>query len=227
MNKTASNTPTKVYGENVEHYFLFGIPCSGKGEHGKIIQKECPVKLQKIEMGELFRNEIKLGTRLGKIIEKDVWAGNLLNDEYAFEMLNRFDLGLDTLFDGALRTPSQERDYSYTLYDMHSDGYTIHPAIISIDTKIDTAIARMTIRLEKTKAKGLPVRKDDELEILRHRINLAETVTAEALYNAKHRNIPTLHVDGETDILGTPEAYQYRVNEINTFIKGLRQKHRV
>ncbi|MDR1338426.1 MAG: nucleoside monophosphate kinase [Rickettsiales bacterium] len=208
----------------VEHYALFGIPCSGKGEHSKIINGFSNNDLQIIEMGAEFRKEIYSATMLGQIIAPDVWAGNLLPDHYATHIVNRYSLAQNTLFDGYPRTLAQAREYHKRIKSLRKrHGYEVRPMAIFIDTKEETAVARMKNRIATANRKGIPVRADDVEEVLRHRIKLANTVTAQAMDYLDSKGVPVLVVDGQTDILGDDKnLYTQRVDEIQDFVSHVR-----
>lgn len=209
----------------VEHYLLYGIPCSGKGEHCKIIKANENENTQVIEMGQSFRDEIEEQTMMGRTIKDTVWSGDLLDDEYATEIIKRYSLETDTIFDGYPRTPNQSWEYIGVLAAMDICKYDVIPVAFDIVTKKDTAIERMKLRIKGAIARKAPVRKDDQLEILSHRIDLANTITHEAKEILRSKKIPILELNGESDILNNPIAYGHRVRDIRKFLEKSRYQH--
>jgi len=86
---------------------LFGIQGSGKGTQAKMLSEKLAMK--HINLGELFRQEIKAGTEIGKIAKVYIDKGNLVPDEYVYHMIDNYvGLGIKGLiFDGFPRNRDQ------------------------------------------------------------------------------------------------------------------------
>lgn len=88
---------------------MLGKPGSGKGTVGKMLAKK--LEITHISMGDLFKSYIKNTGDLGEKIESYVLKGNLVPDEYTFELLERRLLEEDckngVILDGFPRTVKQ------------------------------------------------------------------------------------------------------------------------
>jgi adenylate kinase len=88
---------------------LLGPPGSGKGTHGKGLSAELGVPL--IATGDILRQAIAEGTRLGQAAQADVKAGRLVADETVLGLietrLGHSDAANGFLLDGFPRTVAQ------------------------------------------------------------------------------------------------------------------------
>jgi adenylate kinase len=96
---------------NYTFLLFFGAPGSGKGTQAQLLGKK--LKFPVISTGDLIRQEIKAGSKLGSRIEKDMAAGKLASDSVVKNLLNaRVNLGdivSGALFDGYPRRPTQQK----------------------------------------------------------------------------------------------------------------------
>jgi adenylate kinase len=87
---------------------IFGPPGSGKGTYSMRLKEK--YGLEKISTGDIFREEIKKGTELGKRIENYLKEGKLVPDETVIEVVERKLKGLDNfILDGFPRTVEQAK----------------------------------------------------------------------------------------------------------------------
>jgi len=87
---------------------IFGPPGSGKGTYSSRLKEI--FGLEKISTGDIFREEIKKGSTLGKKIEKFVKEGKLVPDEIVIEVVNEKIRNLDNfILDGYPRTIEQAK----------------------------------------------------------------------------------------------------------------------
>ncbi len=86
---------------------LFGIQGSGKGTQAKLLSEKLAMK--HINLGEMFRQEIKAETEIGKIAKVYIDKGNLVPDEFVYHMIDNYvGLGIKGLiFDGFPRNKDQ------------------------------------------------------------------------------------------------------------------------
>lgn len=88
---------------------IMGPPASGKGSQKPFLTEE--LNIPQISTGEMFRNEIKKGTSLGKKIEKGMSEGKLVTDELTNEIvkerLKEEDVSKGFILDGYPRTLPQ------------------------------------------------------------------------------------------------------------------------
>jgi len=94
--------------------------------------------LEKISTGDIFREEIKRGTELGKRIENYLKEGKLVPDETVIEVVKRKLEGLDNfILDGFPRTVEQAKAL---------DGITKIDAIIKINAHKEILIEKISAR---------------------------------------------------------------------------------
>ena len=67
---------------------IFGPPGAGKGTQSSFIVKK--YKLHQLSTGELLRKEIKEKTKLGQQIESKINSGNLVSDETAGDLIEKY-----------------------------------------------------------------------------------------------------------------------------------------
>ena len=88
---------------------LLGAPGAGKGTQAAIISKD--LGLPHISSGDIFRENVKKHTDLGKIAEEYLNRGDLVPDNVTIAMirdrLSREDCGRGAVLDGFPRTPAQ------------------------------------------------------------------------------------------------------------------------
>jgi adenylate kinase len=87
---------------------IFGPPGSGKGTYSSRLKEI--FNLEKISTGDIFREEIKKGSTLGKKIEEFVKGGKLVPDKIVIEVVNEKIRNLDNfILDGYPRTIEQAK----------------------------------------------------------------------------------------------------------------------
>lgn len=93
----------------MNYYILLGPPGAGKGTQAKLIVER--FHYLHISTGDLLRNEIKMGTELGKMASEIINRGDLVSDEIVEEMIkNKIESNPQAkgfLFDGFPRTIAQ------------------------------------------------------------------------------------------------------------------------
>jgi len=90
---------------------LLGIPGVGKGTYAGILSKN--YKIPHISTGQILRDEVKKGTKLGKKVEEIINRGDLVPDEIVIQIvrdrLEKDDCKNGFLLDGFPRTVPQAR----------------------------------------------------------------------------------------------------------------------
>jgi len=88
---------------------MLGPPGVGKGTQAKILSER--TGLVHISSGDLFRENIKNRTELGKLAQTFISKGELVPDDVTIAMirerLSRPDFGIGAILDGFPRTPTQ------------------------------------------------------------------------------------------------------------------------
>ncbi len=123
---------------------LLGAPGSGKGTVGKIVAED--LKLAHISTGDLFRENLKNETELGKEAKKYMDKGELVPDEVTIKMLkerlNEKDVENGAVLDGFPRTEVQAQSLDKMLGEM---GAKVDMAL-NIDVPFDEIVERIANR---------------------------------------------------------------------------------
>lgn len=123
---------------------LLGAPGSGKGTAGKVIAED--LKLAHISTGDLFRENLKNETELGKEAKKYMDKGELVPDEVTIKMLkerlNEADVENGAVLDGFPRTGVQAVSLDNMLNEM---GAKVDMAL-NIDVPFDEIVERIANR---------------------------------------------------------------------------------
>ena len=131
---------------------FLGAPGAGKGTFANMLTDE--ISIAHISTGEIFRNEIKNETELGKTAKKYVESGNLVPDEIVAEMvskrLNDADCNKGFILDGFPRTINQAKLLTDALEKISK---TID-AVIYFDAGDELLLKRLTARLTCRKCNG-------------------------------------------------------------------------
>lgn len=123
---------------------LLGAPGSGKGTVGEILTKD--LKLAHISTGDLFRENLKNETELGKKAKEYMDKGELVPDEITIGMLQdrmkKDDVENGAIFDGFPRTKLQAESLDKML---EAEGHKVDMAL-NIDVPFDEIVERIANR---------------------------------------------------------------------------------
>ena len=90
---------------------LLGAPGAGKGTQAAVISRE--LKLPHLASGDLFRQAVQMGTKLGELLKSYMEKGALVPDDVTIqvisERLNEPDCSKGCVFDGFPRTIEQAK----------------------------------------------------------------------------------------------------------------------
>lgn len=155
----------------MKNIVLFGPPGSGKGTQAEVLKDK--YNLVHISTGDVFRNNIKNETTLGKLAKSYMDNGNLVPDEVTINMLKaEVEKHPDVhgfIFDGFPRTVSQAESLDTFLKEKDE---TIR-AMIALEVAEDLLVERL---LNRGLTSG---RTDDQDESkIRNRFNEYQTKTA-------------------------------------------------
>jgi adenylate kinase len=115
---------------------IFGPPGSGKGTYSAKLKEK--YGLEKVSTGDIFREEIKKGTKLGKAIEHFLKEGKLVPDEIVIEVVENKLKHLDNfILDGYPRTVEQAKAL---------DKITRIDAIIRINAAKEVLVEKISAR---------------------------------------------------------------------------------
>lgn len=123
---------------------MLGAPGSGKGTMGKILSED--LKLAHISTGDLFRENLKNGTELGKKAKEYMNKGELVPDEITIKMLEerlkQNDAKNGAILDGFPRTKKQAICLDKILNKME----TKVDIVINLTAPFDELVERITNR---------------------------------------------------------------------------------
>jgi adenylate kinase len=201
-----------------KYYVLLGPPGAGKGTQAAILTKEFGVA--HISSGDIFRENLKAQTELGKMAQEYMNRGELVPDDVTISMiqerLSRPDCKQGALLDGFPRTTAQAEALSKMLTLFGGKVEAVPYINVPSDVLITRLTGRWTCRAQghvyhekfnPPKVAGkcdedgseLYQRDDDRLETVMNRINVFMKQTAPLLeYYQEHGLL--LEVDGTQPI---------------------------
>ena len=184
---------------------LFGPPGAGKGTQAEILIKKYDIV--QISTGDMLREEVKLGTELGKAAKSIMDKGDLVSDEIIISMIEKRIIKPDCkngfILDGFPRTLKQaiHLDNILNKLDINIDK------VIEISVDEDILLKRITKRALESKFS----RDDDNSEILKNRIVVYKKDTLPVL--EYYKNSDKLHsVDGMQNVEGVSKDIQKKLN---------------
>ena len=207
---------------------MLGAPGTGKGTVAGLLQEKLGIK--QVSTGDIFRKNIKEGTKLGKIAEKYISKGQLVPDDVTVEVikerLNKPDVENGIILDGFPRTVKQAEELDKILA---SKGKKVDK-VINLVTPDEEIIERLASRrvcsnqeckaiynlvLHPPKHEGicdkcgseLLRRKDDTEETIRERLVIYFEQTSPLIeYYEKQGNLLTETVSKSINKLGKDVA---------------------
>jgi adenylate kinase len=124
---------------------LLGPPGSGKGTLAKLLSSE--LSIPHISTGDILREEVKLGTLLGKKVKLFVERGELVSDQIILEMMTerirKPDCRKGFLLDGFPRTMPQALGFD----DMLESSTKSIDLVLKFDVSDDCVLKRLGGRL--------------------------------------------------------------------------------
>ncbi|MGC9332402.1 MAG: adenylate kinase [Bacteroidales bacterium] len=170
---------------------IFGPPGAGKGTQAKKLAKK--YKLAYIATGDILREEIKAGTKLGQEAKEIIDRGELVSDEIIVRIIEeRIKTNLDAkgiLFDGFPRNYAQAYILEGLLLKMNSKL----TCMLSLEVPKDELMRRML------KRSGEENRSDDKEEIIKKRFKEYEKKTIPVIEFYKEQD-KYIQVDGTGEI---------------------------
>lgn len=181
LNSKNVNPETKV----PKVIILLGAPGSGKGTQAVKLSKE--LKIPHISTGDIFRDNVKNNTELGKKVKSYMDAGKLVPDELVTELLqdrlSQKDAEKGYILDGYPRTLKQAEDFEKFA------GKKLNIIAIYLDVSDAVLLERINKRAKESKV----VRSDDKPEIAKDRIKVYHKQTAPLIdYYKKKGQLTTL-----------------------------------
>ena len=185
---------------------IFGPPGAGKGTQSSFIVKK--YKLHQLSTGALLRKEIKEKTKLGQQIESKINSGNLVSDETAGDLIEKYisnpNFKNRLIFDGYPRNLTQVKNLDNLLkkYDQ------------KIDLVLKLSVSLNTIKKRILERKMLERRADDSEQIAIKRYEMYEKNIEPVIEFYKQSKLLTV-VNGEKKITEIS-------NEISALIAGIK-----
>ena len=127
---------------------MLGPPGVGKGTQAKILSEK--TGLAHISSGDLFRENLKNQTELGKLAQTYMTKGELVPDDVTIAMvkdrLTRPDCQTGAILDGFPRTPAQADALEELLHDFNGQVDSVPLITAGEDVLIERLTARWTCR---------------------------------------------------------------------------------
>ena len=183
---------------------IFGAPGSGKGTYASRLKSKLGVDV--IAMGDIFRENLKEGTPLGKKVKGYVEKGLLVPDDIVIDVLkqhlNKVPKGKGFILDGYPRTIEQAETFEgiakidVILLQMVPDWIIIER--LSSRRICNNCGAVYNLRFLKPKVDGicdkcggsLYQRSDDTPEVIKRRLQVYQEQTSPLLQHYKEKKVP-------------------------------------
>lgn len=174
---------------------LIGAPGSGKGTVGKKLSKV--LQIPTISVGDIFRDNMKRQTELGKLIYETMQQGKLVSDKIVLkvvqERINCEDCQNGFILDGFPRTVEQAKAFS---------------KICKVDFIFNLNVSKREL-IKRLSGRG---RDDDTPEVIKERIKIHEMQfgTIKNYYGKKLINVNGNHTKKEVfdEIFSKVDKYQ-------------------
>jgi|SRR6185503_2891162 len=210
---------------------LLGPPGVGKGTQAKILSERN--KLAHISSGDMFRENLKNQTELGKLAQTYMTRGELVPDDVTIRMirdrLSRPDCKAGAILDGFPRTPTQAEALESILAEFNGQVDAVPVIIVAGNELIERLSNRWTCRARghifngKTnppKETGkcdfdgseLYQRDDDRAETVKHRIQVYMDQTLPLITYYRDRG-KLVEVDGMQSIEEVTQALMDALKE--------------
>ena len=178
----------------MKNIILFGPPGSGKGTQAELLKNK--IKLNHISTGDVFRNNIKNSTALGKLATKYMDNGQLVPDKVTIDLLSseleKYPQSKGFIFDGFPRTIDQAHAFD-ELFETKNLSLTM---VLSLEVSEDELVSRL---LNRGISSG---RQDDQnKDVILNRIKVynQQTSILKSYYINKIKN-SFYTIDGERDV---------------------------
>jgi adenylate kinase len=176
---------------------LLGPPGAGKGTQAqRLVSKHGIVQLS---TGDMLRAAVKAGTPVGTQVRHIMDRGDLCPDELVVaivaDRIEEPDAKNGFILDGFPRTVAQAEALERMLREKHMELDAV------VELQVDEAILvkRIESRIAETLARGEPLRKDDDPEVLKTRLHAYRNQTAPLIHYYRDKGLLRT-VDGMASI---------------------------
>src|ERR1044072_1417348 len=166
---------------------LLGPPGAGKGTQAqRLVAKHGIVHLS---TGDMLRAAVAAGTPVGQQVKHIMERGDLCPDEIVVsiiaERIAQPDARNGFVLDGFPRTVAQAEALERML---HEKGLDLDGVV---ELKVDEGqlIRRIESRIKETLARGEPLRRDDDPEVLKTRLDAHRRQTAPLIHHYREKNL--------------------------------------
>jgi adenylate kinase len=180
---------------------LFGAPGAGKGTQALLLAEK--FNLVHLSTGDMLRNEIASGSKLGQQAQNIISKGELVSDELVIDMIRdqieRHPDAKGFIFDGFPRTQAQAGELDRLLQEKNMKV----TAMVALEVDTDELTGRL---LKRGESSG---RSDDtSIEIIKNRIEVYNRQTAPLIeyYRTQEKHHP---VNGLGDIKDISERLNH------------------
>lgn len=152
---------------------FLGAPGAGKGTQAEIVSRRYGIP--HLSTGEILRSEVRSGTELGLAIRSTMEAGSLVSDDLISDVvarrLQQGDAARGFILDGFPRNVTQARWLDGLLADEKLD------AVVELVVDEIVVLERVLKRAQLARASSTDVRKDDDVETMRVRLEAYREAT--------------------------------------------------
>lgn len=170
---------------------LMGAPGAGKGTQAKLLQQA--LGLPQVATGDLFRENLKHQTELGKLAQQYMDKGELVPDQVTIAMvenrLSQPDCARGAILDGFPRTPAQADALNQLLLKFNGQINVVPFINVAQEILVNRLIKRAEIE----------GRADDNEETVRNRMRVYEAQTAPLLDYYQKKGL-LMEVDGDRPV---------------------------